>query len=618
MDVDTDNFEVALASLVTHLPQAKFLALDLEMTGIYGAPGTQVSGGDVPQVQYSKGCAVVGRPYSIVQVGLCLFEERTPGHFDCRPFNVFVFPRPIDERDANGNQVKTDPFLGLSASSIMFLAGNGLDFQRWVTKGVSYTSAATEAALMKAMPSPDGSGGPRAAAGGNGREFVKPNRPADIQLVEDTMKQVDLFVASDEQEMKLSSTNTFLALALRQRIAEKHPSLEIEKRPSASNSNWQERWLLKVSEEGRKQRDAALRSRLLAHIGFRRMWDLLKARRVPIIVHNGFFDLLFLAEAFEGPLPRALADFKAVVHGAFPVIFDTKVFAEAPGLRGRLGSHSALPELAAGLAAELQQRRPPAEGKGNGPAKDVASASAAAEAATPGADATKESMPAEGADSGAGEAKDGEEKKEEEEEEEVVDVSFSFPEGFGRYSEGNGEVAAFHTAGYDAYQTGRIFAYYRCVLGENGLEGFANRIHLMWSAFELSLGDSSDRLLHQGIARYLHDVDTTTLNNKGFLEILKPVLEEGKLRVTFRWCSDTTSLILILYGSDDTAPGASSRQACELCLDALLKKQEEQGRLRFGSLEEHLEQMEAAATGIAAKSAGCANGEPLSKRRRLM
>ena len=156
-DLHTDNSEAALEAFQTHLQRATFVAMDLEMTGVVGTPETQVCDGDVPQVQYSKACAVVNRPYNIVQVGLCLFEEASPRHFECRPFNVYVFPRPVDEKDPYGMKIKSDQYLGLSASTALFLTDNGFDFQRWVTKGVSYVPETVEAALAKAMPSTENS-----------------------------------------------------------------------------------------------------------------------------------------------------------------------------------------------------------------------------------------------------------------------------------------------------------------------------------------------------------------------------------------------------------------------------------------------------------------------------
>lgn len=621
-EVDADNFEEAFLELERHLPRAAFVAMDLEMTGIMGPPETKVSSGDVPQVQYSKGRAVVDRPYAIVQVGICLFEEKAPGQFDCRPFNVFVFPRPFDERDADGRQVKVDDyFLGLSASSVTFLARNGLDFTRWVSKGVSYTSAAMEDVLLGALPLENGpTGGSAAAPGGDGRDRPEPSRPGDVAMVNETMKKVAEFAASGEQEMKLPWTNTFLALVLRQRIAETHPSFVVEKRPNAANPNSQDRWVVNLSDEARKQRDLALRRRFMAHIGFRRMWNLLKEKRRPMILHNGFFDLLFMSSAFEGPLPHALMEFKSFIHSAFPVVFDTKVLAEAAELSGILGTcRSSLSELAAGLADRLRRTQGCADATpGSSPMADATNLGAANANATGASGAGCVAGSGGGSNGGAAD-------------EQVADkvvVTFAMPAGFDKYANsqvGEGDAKAtpdsnFHTAGYDAFQTGCIFAYYRAKLGDEKTLEFANRVYLMFSAFELSFAGVWDRLLYDGVARYLYDVDTGALNNRGLSELLKPVTEEGKRKIALRWCNDNRSILLIVHGHGDAPMDAASRQACERVLDGLLRAQEEQGRLKFRTLEAHLEDVCTAAVGRGAgrglgSAAGDEDAAPAKRRR---
>lgn len=541
MDVDEDNFEEALASLEAAIPRAAFVACDLEMTGITGGPHTQPQGGDVPQVRYTKGRAVVNQPLNIVQVGICLFEEIGAGQFAVRPYNIYVFPRPVEERDANGKNIKTDPFVGLSSSSIAFLASNGLDFQRWITKGVSYTTRIVKESLLAVMPPMNGAAPTEPGNGVLKQGKVEATKPQDIEFVKETMRKVGDFAAGDDQEMKLPGTNGFLALVLRQSIAEKHPELTVEKRPSDNNPRFQDRWLVKLTDAGRQEQANATRRRLQAHIGFLSMWDVLVQSKKPVILHNGFFDLLFLFSAFEGGLPAELSAFKSRLHASLPNVFDTKVLAESRELNGRLGSRSALPELAAGLAARLAPKQPPEEAKQSSEADDV--------------------------------------------DEDEISVSFSFPAGFGAYADSN--CGAFHTAGYDAYETGRIFAYYRAELESVGLkpEGFTNRIFLMGTAFELQLDDVADPMTVQGIARCLHNVDTAIINNRTLGELLKPVTD-GKRRSIFRWCCKD-QMLLIIEGPD-TAPDEEGRSAIEEVLDGLLKNQEEQGRLDVVSLEDHI------------------------------
>lgn len=48
---------------------------------------------------------------------------------------------------------------------------------------------------------------------------------------------------------------------------------------------------------------------------------------VPLVVHNGLLDLLFLYSAFEGPLPPTLQGFISLLSELLPTIYDTKTIA---------------------------------------------------------------------------------------------------------------------------------------------------------------------------------------------------------------------------------------------------------------------------------------------------
>lgn len=56
--------------------------------------------------------------------------------------------------------------------------------------------------------------------------------------------------------------------------------------------------------------------------------DLAPARRIPIVVHNGFMDVSFMMSHFVKPtLPPSLAEYKKLLATELPVLYDTKVMA---------------------------------------------------------------------------------------------------------------------------------------------------------------------------------------------------------------------------------------------------------------------------------------------------
>ena len=64
------------------------------------------------------------------------------------------------------------------------------------------------------------------------------------------------------------------------------------------------------------------------------MWRALCASGKPLVGHNLLYDLLFLHDHFEGPLPPTLAACKATLHAKLPLIWDTKLLATRCGRYG--------------------------------------------------------------------------------------------------------------------------------------------------------------------------------------------------------------------------------------------------------------------------------------------
>ena len=72
------------------------------------------------------------------------------------------------------------------------------------------------------------------------------------------------------------------------------------------------------------------------------MWRALCASGKPLVGHNLLYDLLFLHDHFEGPLPPTLAACKATLHARLPLIWDTKLLATRCGRKPHRSSNSGL------------------------------------------------------------------------------------------------------------------------------------------------------------------------------------------------------------------------------------------------------------------------------------
>jgi len=151
MDVDIDNFSEVLEVFCDALATASFVAIDLEMTGIKPDGVDPDDYWEPPELRYPKRRDAAAS-FGIVQVGVCLFQETSNQGTDesfisVQPFNFFLFPRPVNEPP----DCMISPKLLLDADATHFIRCNGMDFGRWLSKGITYLDRPGELALDNAL-----------------------------------------------------------------------------------------------------------------------------------------------------------------------------------------------------------------------------------------------------------------------------------------------------------------------------------------------------------------------------------------------------------------------------------------------------------------------------------
>lgn len=264
MDVTKENFAEVLPGLEAALEDCEFVAIDFEMTGI-SLPGNNSSSrsnyGDTPQERYAKMYPISSR-YNIVQMGVCVFSKATKkgklaeGEKEtlvARPYNFYTFA-------AEGEDVV------MSLSATHFLKDQGMDFNKWVRQGVSYTNEAGEAYLVKKLDQEreqdrlDAEAAAAAAGeggGGSEKSRMKLTKAADIEFVKAQMKTVTAWVESEEvegngggseeevreaarrfRELSLTRTNAFLRRALFEAIDVAYPEMVTETRNNQVSLRW--------------------------------------------------------------------------------------------------------------------------------------------------------------------------------------------------------------------------------------------------------------------------------------------------------------------------------------------------------------------------------------------
>lgn len=325
MDVTAENFDVAATQLESLLPTCAFYAIDEEMTGIMLSKETAPTMGDVCEQRYAKMRRVV-HEFTLMQVGICLFHEQPDGSFLSRPFNFYVFPGASSRRR-----------IVMDASTAHFHRSNHMDFNKWVLQGVPYLSAAeydAEAEALLAEPAPQA------------RPRLTLTRDDDVTFMATVLAQLHAWLeepwAEDgaPSELALPATNPFLRRALFEEVEQlraERPELQAESRAVEGEADKRKKQVvvLRLSAAAQRARAEAARTHQLAELdkraGFLRVWRALCASRKPLVGHNLLYDLLFLHDHFEGPLPPTLGACKATLHARLPLIWDTKLLATRCG-----------------------------------------------------------------------------------------------------------------------------------------------------------------------------------------------------------------------------------------------------------------------------------------------
>ena len=310
-DVDITNFTTDLVSEFSKaILNASFISIDLEMSGItFPNQSSDSSAADSVPLRYHR-VSQVAATFGIIQVGVALFFENTS-----KVYNFYVFPRPVTEGSVN-----SIPLVTLCSASTNFNRTHGMDFDRWISKGVTYVDSETETKLREAIN--ETSRWDTLLNGFSIESSITSSEEYTTQL-EAISKQVSDFVADENiKTMRVPFVHggqKWLKSILKS-IHESYPSLRLIEEVSGGGSC---RSLTKKTSD----------QLLFDYIGFRVIWSQITAANKPVVFHNGMLDLLFCYNSFESKLPESLSAFKKLVGTLFPAgVFDTRLIAIESGI----------------------------------------------------------------------------------------------------------------------------------------------------------------------------------------------------------------------------------------------------------------------------------------------
>ena len=127
MEITIDNYFDKENEIISNIEKASFISFDLELTGIANNFRNFL---DSPSDRYNK-LKLSSEKFKIIQIGLVTWlkiEDNNKEKYIAKPYNFFVFPN----EDCGNLQINCE------ISSMIFNREHGMDFNKWIRKGINY------------------------------------------------------------------------------------------------------------------------------------------------------------------------------------------------------------------------------------------------------------------------------------------------------------------------------------------------------------------------------------------------------------------------------------------------------------------------------------------------
>ncbi|KAK2604271.1 hypothetical protein N8I77_007215 [Diaporthe amygdali] len=368
MEIDCTNFWRKLPSILKAISEAKYVSVDLEMSGISAKPFLSKPTPSIPTLQeIYDGARVAAEMYTILQFGLtCINWEPEKKSYVTKTFNLPLHPGVVGDSVASKHLASVlDRRFRLSTSSLGFLEGHGFSILDVFSKGVPYLSD-SEAGLQSID------------------DFIEGKRQANDRIDVDRLSSEsrEFYRCVQEQVyrrrhfMELSDVAPSEAIevygphkgrlnSLQKRLIHQivEDQLENCRAYPRNGGTYMEISKLDGPGEGPHHIDVNHKYRKQAvakQTGARLLWDAICGKpfadkidsalifrensveamqlditlkkyerqlrnQQPIFVgHNLFWDLCFLHSMFVGPLPESVDAFRTITGEELPRIVDTK------------------------------------------------------------------------------------------------------------------------------------------------------------------------------------------------------------------------------------------------------------------------------------------------------
>ena len=346
MDVTCNNFRITIPLLKSLLPKSQFVSIDLEFTGLGSSRPSQL---DTPAQRYAvhrlEACE-----YPPVQFGLCLSID---DNLIC--FNYNLFPRAVFYPQGR-NYPLIDRKFTLQSSTVNFLLKNHFIFEKCFAEGCSWLSEEQEQELREAVV----------------KHLKDRRQKGDIWEKMDDAQRLSINRFKESVSKALQSDKTIVLVELPEGKAMTKLAFECIHRnfPLIHAKMFRAQGGLRIRLEkatdeahlkqlSEREFECDVDDAVVQEVQFRYVWDLIRKAKRPLVVHNGFVDLVKVYGNWTG-LPEELSAFKKNIVSDFGSIYDTKRMLEVLSAKDKevrqwQGKRS-LDEVCNGLEAICRKR----------------------------------------------------------------------------------------------------------------------------------------------------------------------------------------------------------------------------------------------------------------------
>ncbi|KAL6241553.1 hypothetical protein RBB50_011576 [Rhinocladiella similis] len=364
MDITHATFPQELIKIIQHIADSRFVAFDLEFSGV--AARRQGGGsGKFSLQEYYHDLRSAAQIYQILQIGLTIVNEDTKkGRYVTRPYNFHLSPLPATSENVFRR------VWSYNSGAISFLLRHGFNMERPFSQGVQYLSRQEEQEVRQKLIADEKSKSniPNMVLKDEDSVLVEHIRHSISQwqsLPKETQETFLNIPAADAKDPVPSTLNRYQVRLTHQTVRNEWPKFKTQGMGhfvQITNPTAEEQESERALREQMRERDIANAvgfrwvieaiiggdiSRLphfYVNAGFPegqapediqafldKLQESLRKRKGAFVGHNCLTDLINMYRCFIGDLPERVEDFSAKLHDLLPIILDTKYLAGIGG-----------------------------------------------------------------------------------------------------------------------------------------------------------------------------------------------------------------------------------------------------------------------------------------------